>query len=829
MRQLRYSPKSYQLGVAYGKRCKVGEHLDLVCAIFGSDCVIEDGCSLHRCIVGSNCKIGKNCILEEICIGNNVQIPDGTKITSRHAVIGHGVSYPPGLECPRNCMISTAQPPEDDMDDFKVREEQGVFIWNMRSGDDLWNGTKRRRRTTSGIESDAQSLNQNVPAGHESADEDPDQIPAAVFFEEVVELMQRVLELEGPEGEDTRMRNAKERMENLKLEINSLRFANNVPWEDVLKLSVLAMLSFQQAHTLNDLKKFFCRWSHFFTSLYKRSDQQVQILTAFETKLKDSSAESPWLSPKAITVLIHYLYELDLLEDDAILIWFDELEHVELKKEMQKIVDWLEESSDEEEKYCKMSFTDFAYFNGSVRRDKAQESVMQTFNAREKFLKKLEEERHMRQVVQRKTNAAVIIQKFYRRNAAMNVIHRQWRQQFDINEASSANNKEILLDRLSRIALFYRHPQDDGRLITICSQTLSFMRTNSIAPVEMMTPRTRLLVLKTVLKFLVKSQKNTNITMPVRFIETFAFLDPESVHRLIKMGYMTAMVSVVVKTSEAMGIGAGADGAFHLEETVPPKLDATLQLLLTPIDKCDKEKRCTVLNSLLSAINENPNQSVAVRVLLAFIRKNIKAKKICFEDFMSAFEFDQSQKLDVFSEQSTSAENIVDRAKAQGKSETMMDLKLTGQKMAWILTEIMTIGEEDGSLQNSAAKVRLLSVISKVVPFALNPSSDFDDKSMETEEKMTQCWLKESIQKRLTLPIFKSMIFSALQQGDSLSLVVGFEKQLSGMIYEISMSEQFIQRLWDSICEVGENSGSGTPMVVFSQFTHVMPTTGRNY
>ena len=57
------------------------------------------------------------------------------------------------------------------------------------------------------------------------------------------------------------------------------------------------------------------------------------------------------------------------------------------------------------------------------------------------------------------------------------------------------------------------------------------------------------------------------------------------------MGYMTAMVSVVVKTSEAMGIGAGADGAFHLEETVPPKLDAILQLLLTPIDKCGKEKR----------------------------------------------------------------------------------------------------------------------------------------------------------------------------------------------------------------------------------------------
>ena len=55
----------------------------------------------------------------------------------------------------------------------------------------------------------------------------------------------------------------------------------------------------------------------------------------------------------------------------------------------------------------------------------------------------MEEERHMRQVVQKKTNAAVIIQKFYRRNAAKNAIHKQWRQQFDINEASSANNKEV--------------------------------------------------------------------------------------------------------------------------------------------------------------------------------------------------------------------------------------------------------------------------------------------------------------------------------------------------------------------------------------------------
>ena len=69
-------------------------------------------------------------------------------------------------------------------------------------------------------------------------------------------------------------------MENLKLEINSLRFANNVPWEDVLKLSVLAMLSFQQAHTLNDLKKV-----EFFLVMFqiKAMNGIINMYSIFET------------------------------------------------------------------------------------------------------------------------------------------------------------------------------------------------------------------------------------------------------------------------------------------------------------------------------------------------------------------------------------------------------------------------------------------------------------------------------------------------------------------------------------------------------------------
>lgn len=112
-----------------------------------------------------------------------------------------------------------------------------------------------------------------------------------------------------------------------------------------------------------------------------------------------------------------------------------------------------------------------------------------------------------------------------------------------------------------------------------------------------------------------------------------------------------------------------------------------------PSVRHQRESESVCCRSRSARFHQEEYQDQEVRHLQFLIFKKVYSR-ISFEDFMSAFEFDQNQKLDVSSEQSTSAENIVDRVTAQGKSEKTMDLKLTGQKMAWILTEAMTIGEE---------------------------------------------------------------------------------------------------------------------------------------
>lgn len=53
-----------------------------------------------------------------------------------------------------------------------------------------------------------------------------------------------------------------------------------------------------------------------------------------------------------ISQIVHYLYDKDFVTEDVILSWYEQLdfeEHASLRKSMQKLVEWLEQSSDEEE------------------------------------------------------------------------------------------------------------------------------------------------------------------------------------------------------------------------------------------------------------------------------------------------------------------------------------------------------------------------------------------------------------------------------------------------------------------------------------------------
>lgn len=53
-----------------------------------------------------------------------------------------------------------------------------------------------------------------------------------------------------------------------------------------------------------------------------------------------------------ISKVIHYLYDKDVVTEDAIVTWYEQLdeeEHEELKQQLKELIEWLNQSSDDDE------------------------------------------------------------------------------------------------------------------------------------------------------------------------------------------------------------------------------------------------------------------------------------------------------------------------------------------------------------------------------------------------------------------------------------------------------------------------------------------------
>ncbi|RCN35726.1 hypothetical protein ANCCAN_18397 [Ancylostoma caninum] len=113
-----------------------------------------------------------------------------------------------------------------------------------------------------------------------------------------------------------------------------------------------------------------------------------------------------------------------------------------------------------------MSFLNLVDFDGSIKRNKKQEAVLNTFNDRERFLRELEAQRKARAVDQKQQKAALVVQRTWRAYRARNRIAQQLRGEFD--EIGRPTTKEALNLQITRMNVFYHHPDDDSRLVSVC-------------------------------------------------------------------------------------------------------------------------------------------------------------------------------------------------------------------------------------------------------------------------------------------------------------------------------------------------------------------------
>lgn len=160
----------------------------------------------------------------------------------------------------------------------------------------------------------------------------------SVFLNEVIDSL-------------TRGFDEKSNPEFLILEINSSRYAYNMTLEEVNYYVVKAILSLpliteENANIVSALDKLLAHLSLVLKNYIRGEPAMRDCLKAFE----DACNENNVLRPK-IAQLIHYLYDKEIVSEDAILAWYGELDDDEMdwmRKSLSKLIAWLEESSEEE-------------------------------------------------------------------------------------------------------------------------------------------------------------------------------------------------------------------------------------------------------------------------------------------------------------------------------------------------------------------------------------------------------------------------------------------------------------------------------------------------
>lgn len=135
------------------------------------------------------------------------------------------------------------------------------------------------------------------------------------------------------------------------LEINSSRYAYNMSLPEVNFYVVKALLNLYpikeaDGNVLTAFNQIFAQLAGVLKNYIRGSDAMGDCLRAIE----ESCHQSERLKSK-IAQIIHYLYDKEIITEESILAWHDDLDDDKLwiRSSIQKLIDWLNETSEEDD------------------------------------------------------------------------------------------------------------------------------------------------------------------------------------------------------------------------------------------------------------------------------------------------------------------------------------------------------------------------------------------------------------------------------------------------------------------------------------------------
>lgn len=334
-----------------------------------SDVVLQEGCevdqksTLTNCVLGKNCKIGRNCVINNSYLFNDAVIGDNCKLMN--CVIGSKVhvkadcDVSSGAVISDNCVIEQGSkiqgsliqsiPPVNDEYSTEEFEKIGEFAFKLKEGkeeEDVYNSdddlAEQAEVQLSFVKLCPQDVNYESSAyssTNESEDEDDgpafQQEDSHIFLSEVIESLKR--------GFDE-----KSNADFLILEINSSRYAYNMALNEVNFFVVKAAFNLPAVvDSQEPLKGFMQVYNYLGEKVLKNYIKGDGAMVDCLNATVECCEENESLKLKLMHI-VKFLYDKDLLAEEAILSWCEDVESDWVKKSLQPLIKWFEEAESEE-------------------------------------------------------------------------------------------------------------------------------------------------------------------------------------------------------------------------------------------------------------------------------------------------------------------------------------------------------------------------------------------------------------------------------------------------------------------------------------------------
>ncbi|PKY40129.1 nucleotide-diphospho-sugar transferase [Rhizophagus irregularis] len=311
-----------------GRRVNIGPNVKIDGAYIWDNVTINANCSISRSILANNVVLEENVIVNKGCllsynviIGPKITLPSYTKLTRHKQNLDYDDYDTKDKEDKEINQLLHAQNiklvkdnQKDDSYDIKLIGENGKgHIWNDETSDvEDDDEAKNIKVTTLAYDlsnlsfTDDESTASVISEGSSDEESDSDE-PSnlEIFSKEVAQTVERAFS----EGHT---------IEIASLELNTLRMASNTSFRDTRIVVIPSILN--QINTdklLASTKDVLTRWGPLIGKLVHSKDDQTDALFTLQKYCAKTDINSKIFAPSLRT-----LYEIDVIEEDAILEWY---------------------------------------------------------------------------------------------------------------------------------------------------------------------------------------------------------------------------------------------------------------------------------------------------------------------------------------------------------------------------------------------------------------------------------------------------------------------------------------------------------------------------